>query len=161
MGQALLQVLRICALSVNRPRYHKHLHLNCTIMGTKSGRRLRTYKTKQCSFGYSQHWTNIQIEIVAFFEVLILYFVSSFLKSHEHKGLLTVHGINNITQTEMHTIGPLIVTEILKQCQVLIKFRQNRSKWEVKQCILRNGKSHILLGIRIASNVEGICYFTY
>jgi hypothetical protein len=140
MGQGLLEVIRLCALSVNPPRYHKHLHLNSIIMGKKSDRSLRTHKTKEGSFGYGWHWTQIQIEIVPLFEVLILHFVSSSLKTHEHKGLLTVHGISNIPMTEIPTVGPLIVTEYLKQCQVLIKFRQKRSKWEVKQYILRNGQ---------------------
>jgi len=42
-------------------------------------------------------WTQLQIAIVAVSEVLILFLGFFFIETHEHQGLLTVHGINNIT----------------------------------------------------------------
>ena len=44
-----------------------------------------------------QVWTQLQIQVVTVFEVLILFLGFFFLETHEYQGLLTVHGIDNIT----------------------------------------------------------------
>jgi hypothetical protein len=54
-------------------------------------------KNKAKLFWIRQVWTQLQIEIVAVFEVLILLLGFFFLETREYQGLLTVHGINNIT----------------------------------------------------------------
>jgi hypothetical protein len=70
--------------------------------------------------------------------------------------LLYVHGVNKVRQTEMHTAEPFVpesssfVVEITIQKlrnvnhQVLIKFRQSWSKWEVMFYILSSTKLLIL-----------------
>jgi len=93
MGQDLLRVLRF-TLSVS-------VH-QCTVSTSILNALLRERETveaceiKEMLFWLWQVWIQLQIENVAVFEVLILFFGFFFLETHEHQGLLTVHGVLNI-----------------------------------------------------------------